>query len=65
MQALFFIATFLAAYFLVCIFFPQTMFFFLPAKNRSRGLAILLTFLFVAAAIVFVSVSPGAQASMI
>lgn len=63
MQALFFIATFLGIYFLISIFFPQTMFFFLPEKNRSRGLGILLTFLFVAAAIVFVSISPVAQAS--
>lgn len=63
MQALFFIATCLALYFLISIFFPKAMFFFLPEKNRSRGLAILLTFIFVAAAIVFMSVSPTAQIS--
>lgn len=63
MQALFFISTFLGIYFLISIFYPQTMFFFLPDRRRSRGLGILLTFIFVIAAIVFVSVSPAAQAS--
>ena len=63
MEALFFISTFLGIYFLISIFYPGTIFFFLPPKMRSRGLGILLTFLFVAAAIVFVSVSPGAQAT--
>lgn len=63
MQALFFISTFLGLYFLIAIFFPKAMFFFLPEKNRGRGLAILLTFIFVGAAIVFLSVSPAAQIS--
>lgn len=63
MQALFFIATFLGIYFLFSIFYPKTMFFFLPEKLRSRGLGIVLTIVFIAAAIVFVSVSPAAQAS--
>ena len=63
MQALFFIATCLALYFLIAIFFPQAMFFFLPEKNRGRGIAILLTVVFVLAAIVFVSISPAAQVS--
>ena len=63
MQALFFIATFLGIYFLFSIFYPRTMFFFLPEKNRSRALGVVLTIIFVAAAIVFVSVSPAAQAS--
>ena len=63
MQALFFISTFLGIYFLFSIFFPNTMFFFLPEKCRTRALGIVLTILFVAAAIVFVSVSPAAQGS--
>lgn len=63
MQALFFIATFLGIYFLFSIFYPKTMFFFLPEKNRSRALGVILTILFIAAAIVFVSVSPAAQTS--
>lgn len=63
MQALFFISTFLGIYFLFAIFYPKTMFFFLPEKRRSRALGVVLTILFVAAAIVFVSVSPAAQAS--
>lgn len=63
MQALFFISTFLGIYFLISIFFPGTMFFFLPERHRSRGLGIFLTILFVLAAIVFVSVSPAAQVS--
>ena len=63
MQALFFISTLLGLYFLIAIFFPQTMFFFLPNKNRSRALAILLMVIFVGAAIVFLSVSPAAQVS--
>lgn len=63
MQALFFISTFLGIYFLFAIFYPKTMFFFLPEKCRTRSLGILLTILFVALAIVFVSVSSAAQAS--
>lgn len=63
MQALFFIATFLGIYFLISIFYPGTMFFFLPRKNRTRGLGLILTFIFIAAAIVFISVSPAAQLS--
>ena len=63
MQALFFISTFLGIYFLFSIFYPKTMFFFLPEKNRSRSLGIWLTILFIALAIIFVSVSPAAQAS--
>lgn len=63
MQALFFISTCLGIYFLFSIFFPKTMFFFLPDRNRTRMLGILLTILFVALAIIFVSVSPAAQAS--
>lgn len=63
MEALFFISTFLGIYFLFAIFYPRTMFFFLPEKLRTRNLGIVLTILFVAAAIVFVSVSPGAQAT--
>lgn len=63
MQALFFISTFLGIYFLFSIFYPGTLFFFLPEKCRKRSLGIILTFIFVAAAIVFVSVSPAAQAS--
>lgn len=63
MQALFFISTFLSIYFLFSIFYPKTMFFFLPDKCRTRGLGIILTIVFVAAAIVFVSVSPAAQVS--
>lgn len=63
MQALFFISTFLGIYFLFSIFYPRTMFFFLPEKNRVRWLGVLLTIIFVAAAIVFVSASPAAQVS--
>lgn len=63
MEALFFISTFLGIYFLFAIFYPRTMFFFLPEKCRTRSLGIWLTIIFVAAAIVFVSVSPGAQAT--
>lgn len=63
MEALFFISTFLGIYFLFSIFYPQTMFFFLPERCRRRSWGILLTIIFVAAAIVFVSVSPGAQAT--
>lgn len=39
------------------------MFFFLPGRYRTRGLGIVLTIIFVAAAIVFVSASPAAQMS--
>ena len=63
MQALFFISTFLGLYSVLGIFFPHAMFFFLPEKNRSRSLGIWLTILFIALAIIFVSVSPAAQAS--
>ena len=63
MQTLFFIATFLSIYFLFAIFYPKTMFFFLPEKCRTRALGVVLTIIFIAAAIVFVSVSPAAQAS--
>lgn len=63
MQALFFISTLLGVYFLFSIFYPKTMFFFLPERHRSRGLGVLLTIVFILAAIVFVSVSPAAQAS--
>ena len=63
MQALFFISTFLGIYFLFSIFYPGTMFFFLPGRYRTRGLGIVLTIIFVAAAIVFVSASPAAQMS--
>lgn len=63
MEALFFISTILAVYFLFSIFYPQTLFFFLPEKCRTRAWGVVLTIIFVAAAIVFVSVSPGAQVS--
>lgn len=63
MQALFFISTFLAVYILFAIFYPKTMFFFLPEKNRSRSLGVILTIIFIALAIIFVSVSPEAQTS--
>lgn len=63
MQALFFISTLLSIYFLFAIFYPDTMFFFLPKKNRRRSLGILLTIIFIAASIIFVSVSPAAQLS--
>ncbi|MCH5217863.1 MAG: hypothetical protein J1F07_04855 [Muribaculaceae bacterium] len=63
MQALFFIATFVGIYFLIAIFNPKTMLFFLPEKWRKTSVAVWLTVFFVAAAIVFVSVSPAAQAS--
>lgn len=63
MQALFFISTLLAVYFLFSIFYPETMFFFLPERLRRRSIGIVLTVLFIALAIIFVSVSPAAQAS--
>lgn len=63
MEALFFISTILAVYFLFSIFFPETLFFFLPPRCRKRSVGVVLTILFVAAAIVFVSVSTGAQAT--
>lgn len=63
MEALFFISTFLGIYFLFAIFYPKTMFFFLPERYRSRALGVWLTIVFVAAAIVFVSISSGAQAT--
>lgn len=63
MQALFFIATFLGIYFLFSIFYPKTMFFFLPERNRRRSLGVWLTIICIAAAIVFVSVSQSAQVS--
>lgn len=63
MQALFFISTFLGIYFLFSIFYPKTMFFFLPERRRSRALGVVLTIIFILAAIVFVSVSPAAQVS--
>lgn len=61
MEALFAISTFLSGYFLFSIFFPQTLFFFLPEKCRRRWLGVLLTVIFIAAAIVFVSCDPRAQ----
>lgn len=63
MEALFFICTFLGVYFLFSIFYPGTLLFFLPVKNRSRAIGVWLTIIFVLAAIVFVSISPGAQAT--
>lgn len=63
METLFFIATILAAYFLFSIFFPETLFFFLPERYRRRSLGIWLTVIFIAAAIVFVSCSPYPQIS--
>lgn len=60
MTALFYISTFLGVYFLFSIFYPGTMFFFLPRKYRRRSLGILLTVIFVAAAIIFVSCSSPA-----
>lgn len=39
------------------------MFFFLPERLRRRSIGIVLTVLFIALAIIFVSVSPAAQAS--
>lgn len=63
MEALFFISTFLGVYFLFSIFYPKTLFFFLPERFRTRSLGVWLTILFVALAIIFVSCSPGAQAT--
>lgn len=62
MVALFYIATFLGVYFLFSIFYPETMFFFLPRKYRRRSLGIWLTIICIAAAIVFVSCTPGLPA---
>lgn len=63
MQALFFISTFLGIYFLFSIFYPKTLFFFLPERYRRRSIGVWLTIIFILAAVVFVSVSPAAQVS--
>lgn len=57
MIALCYIATFLSVYFLLSIFFPETLFFFLPKQTRTRSLGIWLTIICVAAAIVFLGCS--------
>lgn len=59
MAALAYISAFLGLYFLFSIFFPR-MIFFLPAKCQTRGVGILLTIVFIIAAVVFVSVTHGA-----
>lgn len=63
MQTLFFISTLLAVYSLFAIFYPKTMFFFLPEKCRRRSIGVWLTIIFILAAVIFVSVSPAAQVS--
>lgn len=53
-----YIFAFLGAYFLVSVFYPGTLLFFMPNRKRKRGMAIWFLILCVAAAIVFVSITP-------